>query len=92
MWGTTFPRLFELYETAPSHPNNYFNQPNCQTILQRDPPDPYLTELAFILEELDPRHGRKGRAELPFHYPWRIDSAIPFRFSIVLMRRGPLYS
>lgn len=63
-WATTFPRLFELYGTDPSNPNNYFNDPNCQAALRSDPPDRYLTELELILEKLDPAAWQewKGRA------------------------------
>lgn len=79
LWETTFPRLFELYGTDPSHPNNYFNQPNCQTILQRNPPDPYLTELEFILEELDPAAWQewKGRAAISLSLEDRFGYPVP---------------
>jgi hypothetical protein len=79
VWETTFPRLFKLYGTDRSHPNNYFNQPNCPTILQRDPSDPYLTELEFILEELDPAAWQewRGRAAVSLSLEDRFGYPVP---------------
>jgi len=79
VWATTFPRLFELYSTDPTNPNNYFNHPNCQSTLIRDPPDPYLIELESILAELDPAAWQewKGRAALTLSMEDRYGYPLP---------------
>ena len=63
-WASTFPRLYELYCVDPSNPTNYFNSTNCQSHLREYPPDPSLTELESIVDELDPAAWQawKGRA------------------------------
>ena len=78
-WASTFPHLYELYCEDPSNPTNYFNCPNLQSDLQEDPPDPYLTDLESILEELDLAAWQewKGRAACSLSVEKRFGFPVP---------------